>query len=177
MKSNLIKFIALLACIFGLSLAEDTYVIEAKGEFGKELSELVKKHAQDQNMSVNTYQKDENATNPNPVLDLNTTQSVANSENLDELYTKGEEIYNKNCKVCHGEKGTKKALNASKRLIDMEAVDIKNSISFYSADSEYGGRLKTTMQLYAQKIGGRQLRAIIYYLKGEDIDKLEKSFF
>lgn len=163
MKSNLAKFI-LLGCILGIIWAEDTYVIEAKGEFGKELSELVKKHAEDQNMSVNTYQKDENSSN----LDINTSNLDQNTAQNEELYKKGEKLYASNCKSCHGEMGTKKALNVSKRLSDMSGEDIKMAVESYFGDDEYGGRLKRTMQLYAAKINGEQLKAIIYYLKKED---------
>ena len=39
-----------------LIAANDSYIIEADGEFGKELKALVEKHAKDNNLSVKVYE-------------------------------------------------------------------------------------------------------------------------
>lgn len=158
------KFHSCFACLFACSLLfsadNDKYVIEAKGEFGKELKNLVEKYAKDENVSINVYQKDD--SNDGRLLNI----GVNKNQNFN--IKAGEIAYNKNCLHCHGEKGEKRAMGASQKLSEMSAEDIEANFSEYGSDPEFGGKLKYIMQPYAKKISYRDLGNIIAYLKGEN---------
>ncbi len=142
---------------------DSRYVIEAKGEFGRELKNLVEKYAKDGNASVNIYQGG-SATG----LDDSRFLNIGVNRNQFFNITAGEQIYIKRCQSCHGEKGEKRASAHSKRLKDMSAEDIEAAINSYSNDGNYGGSQRDVMQTEAQRISYRDLGNVIAYLKGEN---------
>lgn len=144
-------------------VANDSYVIEADGEFGKELKSLVEKHAKDNNLSVKIYEKS-NSQDDKSGRFLN----IGIDKNANYSSTKGKELYEKNCKSCHGENGAKRAMGVSQRLSDMSGDDIANSMAGYRGDVQFGGRLKYIMAPIATRMSLRDLGHIIVYLKGEN---------
>lgn len=146
---------------FGLLNAaeQDTYIFEAKGEFAKELKDLVEKHSKDENVSINVYQA--------PHKDSRFL-GIGIDKNIKYRADEGKKIYMKNCASCHGENGEKRAHGVSRKLKDITADEIALGISGYSADPEFGSKLKYLMQPIAAKTTARDVGYIIAYLKGED---------
>ncbi|MFW5618796.1 MAG: c-type cytochrome [Campylobacter hyointestinalis] len=96
---NLLKKSLLFASLATVLCAADdsSYVIEAKGDFGRELKALVEKYAADENVSINVYKKapqDSSGGFINIGVDKNRGYNAA----------RGEALYNENCLHCHGEK-------------------------------------------------------------------------
>ncbi len=145
-------------------VANDSYIIEADGEFGKELKSLVEKHAKDNNISVKIYEKSNSSDDDESGRFLN----IGIDKNANYNGTKGKELYEKNCKSCHGENGTKKAMGISQRLSDMSGDDIADSMAGYRGDVQFGGRLKYLMAPIATRMSLKDLGHIIAYLKGDN---------
>lgn len=164
-------FLKLLPCIFITCLfaADDSnYVIEAKGEFGKELKELAQKYAKDKNASVKIYEKESNSTsNEKKSTSLGFINIGVNKNKVYNI-SKGEKLYNENCKHCHGENGNSRAMGVSKRLSKLSAEDISAAMSAYNSDPTYGGRLKYLMRPMAERMSYNEIGAIIAYLKGNN---------
>lgn len=146
-------------------VANDSYIIEAEGEFGKELKALVEKHAKDNNLSVKIHQNNQKVQN-----DESDDRFLNIGVNKNATYNsiKGKELYEKNCKACHGDNGTKRAMGVSERLSDMSGDDIADSMAGYRGDAQYGGRLKYLMAPIAVRMSLSDLGHIIAYLKGDN---------
>ncbi|CUU90714.1 c-type cytochrome [Campylobacter hyointestinalis] len=160
---NLLKKSLLFASLATVLCAADdsSYVIEAKGDFGRELKALVEKYAADENVSINVYKKapqDSSGGFINIGVDKNRGYNAA----------RGEALYNENCLHCHGEKGTKRAMGVSERLSKMSGEDIAASMSAYNSDPDFGGQLKYVMQPMAKNVNFSQVGDIIAYLKGDN---------
>ncbi|AGZ81294.1 c-type cytochrome [Campylobacter fetus] len=155
-------FICLACFMYAADVPDDSsYVIEAKGDFGKELKALVEKYAKDENVSINVYKKspqDSSGGFINIGVDKNRAYNAS----------RGEELYNVNCKHCHGDKGTSRAMGASQRLADMSAEDISVAMSGYNSDPTFGGKLKYIMQPMAKNVNFSQVGDIIAYIKGNN---------
>lgn len=147
-----------------LTWGQDSYIIEADGEFGKELKNLVEKHAKDNNLSVKIYEKSDSTEDYETGRFLN----IGVDKRANYNSSKGKELYDKQCKSCHGDKGSKKAMGVSERLSDMSGDEIADSIAGYRGDAQYGGNLKYLMAPIATKLNLRDLGHIIAYLKGDN---------
>ncbi|MDY6135551.1 cytochrome c [Campylobacter lanienae] len=164
--SNLIylSIIPMIAC------GQDTYTIEADGKFGKELRDLIVKHAKENNVSVRIYEKSD-SPKKEPAKATNTiSQKVATDNN-----TKGKELYDKQCKSCHGDKGSKNAMGVSKKLSDISAKEMADALANYRNDPKYGGKLKHLMAPVAKRLNPQDQSDIIAYLKDNksDTDKVK----
>lgn len=155
-------FNSFLVCFLFLTFTnaqEESYIFEAKGEFAKELKELVEKHSKDENIEVNVYKVPEN-------LDTKDITGVKQDKNY--LAKEGERIYKNKCLKCHGEKGTKKSAYGVQKLSDMSGDDIFISFKSYYSDAGYGGSQRITMQGISASTTSEEIGYIIAYLKGED---------
>lgn len=159
--------ISFLVCfLFGLLFADDdSYVIEAKGEFAKELKELVEKHSKDGNVSINVYQKNEPSE-----FEKKGYHKVGGMANA------GKEVYMKKCASCHGANGEKKAYGVSERLKDMKGEEIVVNLHSYITDSEHGGKFKMVMRSQSMNISDNEMDLIVAYIKGEDDPYLHRNF-
>lgn len=169
--SNLI-YLSILPMI---ALAQDSYIIEANGEFGKELKSLVEKHAKDNNLSVKIYEKNSQQSSQYDDDDNSRFINIGVNKNASYNSNKGKELYEKNCKSCHGEKGTIRAMGVSERLSDMSGDDIADTMAGYRGDAQYGGRLKYLMQPIAVRMSLNDLGHIIAYLKGDNAFAIDDS--
>ncbi|WP_086247241.1 c-type cytochrome [Campylobacter vicugnae] len=151
-----------------LIATNDSYIIEADGEFGKELKALVEKHATDNNLSVKVYENSNKQPSKFEDDEDDRFINIGINKNANYNSDKGKELYDKNCKSCHGEKGTKRAMSVSERLSDMSGDDIADSMAGYRGDAQYGGRLKYLMRPIAIKMSLKDLGHIIAYLKGDN---------
>lgn len=140
------KFFLLLACISFLFSAEDTYVFEAKGDFAKELKQLVEKHSKEEKINVKVYKKGEKKAKKHAIL-----------------FEDGKKLYDKQCKSCHGEQGTKKAYNVSGIIKDMSFDDIDTVFGQFLSD-DYDGKYAFIMKPVAAKTKKDDLKSIAYYL-------------
>lgn len=141
--------------------SDDSYIIEANGDFAKELKGYVKKRSkEDKNLSVHVYknkgQKD--------------GRFLATGINKNIKYTSevGKEIYLKNCASCHGVNGEKKPASYVRKLKDMNAEDIAISSVAYASDPTYGSKKRYVMQPISARITSTDVGYIIAYLKGEN---------
>lgn len=157
-----------------LIATNDSYIIEADGEFGKELKALVEKHAKDNNLSVKVY---ENSNKQSSKFDDEDDRFINIGINKSASYNsdKGKELYEKNCQSCHGQKGTKRAMSVSQRLSDMSGDDIADSMAGYRGDAQYGGRLKYIMRPIAVRMSLKDLGHIIAYLKGDNAFAIDED--
>ncbi|MGP1485467.1 MAG: c-type cytochrome [Campylobacter sp.] len=159
-----------LACFLLSSFAvaeEQSYVFEAKGEFAKELKNLVEKYSKDSNVSINIYENTPQQSSNGRFLNIGVDDKASYSVN------RGQELYFDKCAKCHGEKGDKRAYMASKKLTQMSAEDIEISFSEYLNDPEYGGKFKSLMKEVASTTTYNDLGAIIVFLKGKDAIKFK----
>lgn len=149
------KFLLSLFLLSSLIANEETYVIEAKGDFGRELKELVEKHSKDNGVEVNIYEgKSEN--------------SYKNTKTLEFAKEQGERIYKDNCISCHGDMGTKRSNASVRKLSKMDAGDIYVSFRSYLSDPSYGSSAGSMiMSPIAGRITDTQLGYIIAYLKND----------
>lgn len=164
LRKKMKKFTSLsLACLFVASAfaANEVYYIKANGEFGKQLSEIAKQYANDNNTKVEIFvDEDPRKYKDTRILKTGVNKKGHYSASL------GKELYEKDCASCHG-------INAEKRigktaLKDMSAKDIEDSMIMYRSDSSFGGSMRTVMQNKAKTISNSNLGAIIAHLKGKD---------
>lgn len=155
----------ILALFFAFSylMANDTnsYILDADGEFGKELQELVKKHSKDNNISVNIYKAQPDEVDKRLInIGINPNQNF----NL----ARGQELYKRQCAHCHGNKGEKKPFGSSRKLSKLSAKQIVDIVGNYADDASYGGKNKQLMRPAAMRVSHRDLGDIVAYLKGEN---------
>ncbi len=150
-----------------VATASDSYIIEAEGEFGRELKAVIEKYAKDANATVNIKEKPAKKESESSFF------SIGVDTKRDGDASAGEELYNRHCRHCHGQKGEKRAMGSSQKLIDMSAEDIAHSVRAYGADPQFGGRMRHIMQPSANAINSRQLGDIIAFIKGEGALKEE----
>ncbi|OPA74544.1 c-type cytochrome [Campylobacter pinnipediorum] len=160
---KIIKILSLACCLgyfaFG---ASEVYYIKATGEFGKNLSEVAKQYAKDNNANVDIFvDEDPRHYKDTRVLKLGVNKRGHYSTSL------GKELYEKNCMSCHGEDMQKRP-SGTTALKNMSAEDIEGSVISYRTDNEFGGSNKILMRDVARKISNSDLGAIIHYIKGED---------
>ena len=168
MKAYKISF--LVCFLFGVLVAnDDTYVFEAKGEFAKELKELVEKHSKDENNSVNVYKKTQDVGDSRFL-------GIGINKNVSYSVEEGKALYMKKCASCHGQNADKKAYGTSRRLKDMDAEDIYISMNSYLTGDSFGGSFRTVMYNEAAKTSSNDLGYILAYLKGPDDPFLNKNF-
>lgn len=161
MKKSL--FFALFCCaaLFG----ENGYVIEADGEFGKELEELVAKHSKDGNVTVKIHKN---------TIDTSTRDgrkkrmiNIGVDKGQDFNVARGEEIYKDRCANCHGQKGEVRAHGIARKLNEMTPQQINDAIIGYANNPDYGSSKRFLMQPFAASINYRDLGDVISYIKGE----------
>lgn len=153
---------ALCAALFGAN--EGGYVLEADGEFGKELEALVNKY--DGNATVRvTKRKEDTSTKDGRSRRL---INIGVDKGQDFNLARGEELYLAKCAHCHGEKGGKSAYGASRKLNEMSAQQINDAIIGYANNPQYGGESRHIMQPFAVSVNYRDLGDIISYVKGEN---------
>lgn len=158
---TLLKGCFIAACMASLVLAGDeTYVIEAKGKLGEELKTLLEKYAKDTNSTIVSYKKSDKSSSNDGFF-----SRIFSDEKMDFSFdiANGERLYNKKCKNCHGEKGNVRVFG-SRQLSSMSADEIEMSFRQYASDG--GGKNRYLMKPVSNSTSLKQLRDIIYYIKG-----------
>lgn len=153
--SKIFKFSFLVCFLSSFLLSnDDTYVIEAKGEFAKELKDLAQKYSKDENSDIVIYKKSSN-------LENDPSKSIKSS------LQEGKKLYEKKCIDCHGENGTKRSYAGVRKLSQMSAEEIYYTFRKYYSDPSHGGAGRISMQPISGSTTSDELRYIIAYLKGE----------
>ncbi|MGG7074300.1 c-type cytochrome [Campylobacter sp. 9BO] len=154
-----------LACILGVSAfgASEVYYIRANGEFGKQLSEMAKNYAKDNNQKVDIFVDED----PRVYKDTRILKTGVDRKRGRYSVSLGKEIYDAKCASCHGEQAEKR-VGGIKPLKDQSAEDIEDAMVSYRSNTEFGGSMRSVMQNIAKTASNNDLGAIIAYLKGKD---------
>lgn len=75
-------------------------------------------------------------------------------------------IYTKNCKVCNGNLGQKKAFGKSAVIGAWSAPQIEEALLKYKNDKSYGRSMKKTMQQQAKKLTDSEIKTLAQYIDG-----------
>ena len=157
-------FLAMALCVAIFGADESGYVLEADGEFGKELEALVNKYEGNATVRVTKRKEDKSTKDGRSKRLINIGVDKGQDFNL----ARGEELYLAKCAHCHGEKGEKSAYGESRKLKDMSAQQITDAIIGYANNPQYGGDKNNIMQPFAVAVNYRDLGDIISYIKGEN---------
>lgn len=157
-------FLFAAVCCVALFAADSGYVLEADGEFGKELEELVAKYDGNATVRVTKRKEDDTTKDGKKRRLINIGVDKSQDFNL----ARGEELYLKKCAHCHGEKGDRSAYGSSRKLNQMTAQQINDAIIGYANNPDYGGEKKHIMQPFAVSTNYKDLGDIISYVKGEN---------
>lgn len=148
------------ACAFG---ASEVYYIRASGDFGKQLSEMAKQYASENNKTVEVFvDEDPRRYKDTRILKTGVDRKGRYSASL------GKELFQNQCASCHGDDATKRPGGIRQPLSSMDAKDIEDAIVAYRSDSSFGGSMKSVMQGIAKALSNNDLGAIIAHLKGKD---------
>lgn len=160
---KILKTLSLICSISSFLLASnEIYFIKATGEFGKNLSELAKRYAKDNQNSVEIFiDEDPRVYKDTRIIKAGVNKKGRYSQSL------GKELYESKCSSCHGN-AMQKRPSGTTPLKNMSAVDIEDSIIAYRNDPEFGKSTKAIMQGISKTITNAELGAIIFYIKGKD---------
>lgn len=146
--------------LFSFCFAAD-YVIDTVGKSQEQIDSIVKSLPKDSNI---IFKNSETTTDVGDSRFL----GIGLNTNIDYNAKKGEEIYSKNCKSCHGAFGEKRILSTSSSLKDLTSEQIFNRFRKYGVDATYGGNLKHSMQPVSKRLNQESLGYIIAYIKGQE---------
>ena len=153
-------------CASALFAAQNgEYYIEADGEFGKELEELVAKHSKDGNVTVRVVRGAEDTSTRDGRKKRMINIGVDKGQDFN--MARGEELYLARCASCHGVKGEIKVGGKTRRLNEMSGQQINDAIIGYANNPDYGGDSRYIMRTYAVATNYRDLGDMIAYIKGE----------
>ncbi|MCR4942566.1 MAG: c-type cytochrome [Campylobacter sp.] len=160
-----------LACFFGVGAfaASEVYYIRANGEFGKQLSQMAKDYAKNNNAHVDVFVDED----PRVFKDTRIIKSGVDRKGRYSV-SLGKEVYMKDCASCHGQ-AAEKRMGGLPALKDMSAEDIEDSMISYRNDTEFGGSMRSVMQTKARALSNNNLGAIIAYLKGKNAFASEEN--
>jgi cytochrome c553 len=87
----------------------------------------------------------------------------AEKEKVVESEADGWFLYLSNCKSCHGERGQKKALGASRLIGGWEAIRTEAALNGFK-EGTYGGKMKATMESRVKKLSTAEIKALAKYI-------------
>lgn len=152
-------------CASALFAAQNgEYYIEAEGEFGKELEELVAKHSKDGNVTVRVVRGAEDTSTRDGRKKRMINIGVDKGQDFN--IARGEKLYLARCASCHGVKGEIKVGGKTRRLNEMTGQQINDAIIGYANNPDYGGDSRHIMRTYAVATNYRDLGDMIAYIKG-----------
>ena len=148
---------------------EQSYIFEAKGDFAKDLKNLVEKYSKDSNVSINVYENLPQQQQDGRFLNIGIDSTARYNA------ARGQELYIANCAKCHGANGENRAYGTSRALNKISADDIESAFSNYLNDPEFGGPNKHLMKPIVSTTTYKDLGDIIVFLKGKDAIKFSDS--
>ncbi len=153
----------LLLTVFGFS-EEKTYVFKAKGEFAKELKQLLKKHEKEGKIEIQEEKPDyyNNSGYNNQRSSL--LDSFLNSDDLSGDINFGKRLYDRTCYRCHGKLADKSYYPNARVLNTLTKKELYNSLFYYKTDSQYGDTTRMIMRQQAKTMTTREMASVSAYI-------------
>jgi cytochrome c553 len=148
------------ALIVSLTSAEEEYIFKAKGEFAKELKQLMEKYAADGKVEIQEVKpqsgiRDTSVGIIDSLLGNNVTEG-------DIAY--GKEIYERTCYKCHGEKADRSSYASARVLNTLPLETLVEQLENYADDPEYGGNTNIIMHQYASGMTTEEIASVSAYI-------------
>lgn len=169
--------------------ASDEVVIKAKGEFAKELKELLEKYEKEgiENGSIEILDEKTLQEQKSPIEQAIQEQIKIDSKNptqqtKKDIYNQffsddpdvkkeygniaeGKAIYEKSCYKCHGDKADKNSYSAPRILKNLPRDEIVYQLKNYNRDSSYGKSTGLVMRAQATMLSESQMKSIAAYIE------------
>ncbi|MDR1615142.1 MAG: c-type cytochrome [Campylobacteraceae bacterium] len=172
--------------------AEEEITIKATGEFAKELKELMEKYQTadingtveiiDDNANQEPLITEDNETGDEIVIIDDVSHIEMQSEQKEEKgfsvmnmlfgkkdvsgnLTQGENLYKKECTVCHGERAEKSSYLSARDLITLPKDEIIEQLKSYKRDSGYGGTSGLIMRVRAIMLNDEHINDVASYIE------------
>jgi cytochrome c553 len=149
------------ALIASLMNAEEEYVFKAKGEFAKELKQLMEKYAAEGKVEIQEAKETKNGLRDSKtgIIDA----FLSNEESLGDI-AYGKDIYNKTCFQCHGEKANQSSYASARPLNTLTKQELVEQLENYSRDADYGGNTRMIMHQYANGLLTEEIVSVSAYI-------------
>jgi cytochrome c553 len=149
------------ALIASLMNAEEEYVFKAKGEFAKELKQLMEKYAADGKVEIQESKEGRSSIRDTSVGIID---SLLGNNVTEGDIAYGKEIYNNTCYQCHGEKADKSSYANARVLNTLPLETLVEQLENYADDPEYGGNTNIIMHQYASGMTTEQIASVSAYI-------------
>ena len=149
------------ALIASLMNAEEEYVFKAKGEFAKELKQLMEKYAAEGKVEIQEAKSGRSGIRDTSMGIIDTLLGNHVTEG-DIAY--GKDIYNKTCFQCHGEKADKSSYANARVLNTLPLETLVEQLENYADDPDYGGSTKIIMHQYANGMITEEIASVAAYI-------------
>ncbi len=141
---------------------ETTYVFKAKGEFAKELKQLMKKHEKDGKVEI--YEEKPDYYNAPRYKQRTVVDSILGNEEIYGNIRYGERLYDKTCYRCHGKKADKSSYPSARVLNTLTKDQLFDAMRAYKTDSDYGGFAKFVMREQAIPLSDDDMASLATYI-------------
>lgn len=149
------------ALIASLMNAEEEYVFKAKGEFAKELKQLMEKYAAEGKVEIQEAKPGRSGFRDASVGIIDAF--LNNEETLGDIEY-GKEIYNKTCFQCHGEKADKSSYANARVLNTLTKQELVEQLEGYATDADFGGSTRIIMHQYADGLVTEEIASVAAYI-------------
>lgn len=145
-----------------VTAAEEEYTFKAKGEFAKELKELMDKYAKEGKIEI------EESSTSERNLERNKSTSIIdkflNNEETSGDIAYGKELYDKTCFKCHGEKAERSSYGNARDLNTLSKETLIEQLEGYARYSGYGGNTGFIMHQQVIGLGTEKIISIASYI-------------
>lgn len=149
------------ALIASLMNAEEEYVFKAKGEFAKELKQLMEKYAAEGKVEIQESKEGRSSIRDTSVGIID---SLLGNNVTEGDIAYGKEIYNNTCYQCHGEKADKSSYANARVLNTLPLETLVEQLENYADDPSYGGSTKIIMHQYASDMLSEEIASVAAYI-------------
>lgn len=147
--------------IASLISAEEEYIFKAKGEFAKELKQLMEKYATEGKVEIQEAKSGSSGFRNSSVT---LVDAFLNNEETEGDIAFGKEIYEKTCFQCHGQKAERSSYSNARVLNTLTKKELTEQLSSYARDSGYGNSTNIIMHQYASGLNTEEIVSISAYI-------------